>query len=79
MGMAGDSSMPQYSKDILARRLEGLRLAGVSSAMEGLEKLPADAAALEAFARGEINEKEFMTRVSLSQPTPPSKHDEDTV
>jgi hypothetical protein len=63
--------MAQFSKEEIARRLEGLRLARASSAMEGVRTLPEDAAALDAFARGEIDEAEFMRRVS--GPVPPNK------
>lgn len=54
----------QLDKDTVARRVEALRLARVSSAMEGLYERPDDASALDAFARGEIDRAEFMRRVS---------------
>ena len=55
----------QLDKDTVARRVEALRLARVSSAMEGLYERPDDASVLDAFARGEIDRAEFMRRVSV--------------
>jgi hypothetical protein len=59
--------MPQFDEETIARRVEALRLARVDGAMEGLYELPNDAAALDAFARGEIDRAEFMRRVSVPQ------------
>jgi hypothetical protein len=60
--------MPNLTQEEIARRLEALERARSSTAMEGLRTLPEDAAALDAFARGEIDEAEFMRRVSVSAP-----------
>ena len=46
-----------------ARRLEALRLARISSAMEGLDEHPEDAAALDAYAAGDIDRAELERRV----------------
>jgi hypothetical protein len=51
------------TKEEIARRVEGLRLARVSSAMEGLYEYAEDAAALDAYARGEIDRAEFDRRI----------------
>jgi hypothetical protein len=59
--------VPRFSSEEIARRLEGLRLARISSAMEGLYEFPEHAVALDAFARGEIDRAEFMRRVSVDQ------------
>jgi Antitoxin VbhA len=64
--------MPQFSKEEIARRIEALRLARASSAMEGLYELPQDAAALDAFARGEIDRAEFMRRVRVRDESGPT-------
>lgn len=66
--------MPPFDKQVLARRLEALRLARVDSSMEGLQALPEDAAALDAFARGEIQEGEFMRRVSVKYRPSSAQH-----
>ncbi len=57
--------MPPFDAETKARRLEGLRLARISSAMEGLRTSPEDDAALDAFARGDIDRTEFMRRIRV--------------
>jgi len=47
----------------IARRLEFLRLARASSAMEGLRTDPEDAAAQEAYLTGKIDRAEFERRI----------------
>jgi hypothetical protein len=53
------------TKEEIARRIEGLRLARISGAMEGLYEAAEDTAALDAFARGEIDRAEFMRRIGV--------------
>ena len=43
------------TNDEIQRRVEAMRQARHSNAMEGLRELPEDAAVLDAYARGEID------------------------
>ena len=57
--------MPQLDNGTVVRRVEASRLAGASSAIEGLDDRPDDAGVLYPFARGEVGRAEFMRRVSV--------------
>lgn len=57
--------MPQLDKDVVARRVEALRLLRLSSAKEGLHGAARYAAVLDPFARGETERAAFLHRVSV--------------
>lgn len=57
--------MRQLDNDTVVRRVEASRLAGASSAIEGLDDRPDDAGVLYPFARGEVGRAELMRQVSV--------------
>lgn len=51
------------ANDEIQRRVEAMRQAPHSNAMEGLRELPEDAVVLDAYARGEIDGDEARRRI----------------
>lgn len=53
-----------FDADMLARSLDGLRLARISNEIEGVREHPEDTPLLEAVARGEIDHDTFIERLT---------------
>ena len=53
----------EFDEEMLARSLDGLRLARISNEIEGVREHPEDTPLLEACVRGEISREELHERV----------------